>query len=134
MKIDIQARGICCLRPGVKGISDNISVTSVVGRFLEHPRIYYFRNGGDEEILLGSADLMPRNLYRRVETLFPVEDEIIKMSIRDEILNIHLRDNVKARRMLPDGSYERVEPAENEEPLNSQEWMIKNRGVWHHAE
>ncbi len=134
VKIDIQARGICCLRPGVKGISDNISVTSVVGRFLEHPRIYYFRNGGDEEILLGSADLMPRNLYRRVETLFPVEDEIIKMSIRDEILNIHLRDNVKARRMLPDGSYERVEPAENEEPLNSQEWMIKNRGVWHHAE
>ena len=134
VKIDIQARGICCLRPGVKGISDNISVTSVVGRFLEHPRIYYFRNGGDEEILLGSADLMPRNLYRRVETLFPVEDEIIKTSIRDDILNIHLRDNVKARRMLPDGSYERVEPAENEEPLNSQEWMIKNRGVWHHAE
>ena len=134
VKIDIQARGICCLRPGVKGISDNISVTSVVGRFLEHPRMYYFRNGGDEEMLLGSADLMPRNLYRRVETLFPVEDEIIKMSIRDEILNIHLRDNVKARRMLPDGSYERVKPAENEEPLNSQEWMIKNRGVWHHAE
>ena len=134
VKIDIQARGICCLRPGVKGISDNISVTSVVGRFLEHPRIYYFRNGGDEEILLGSADLMPRNLYRRVETLFPVEDEIIKTSIRDEILNIHLRDNVKARRMLPDGSYKRVKPAENEDPLNSQEWMINNRGVWHHAE
>jgi len=134
VKIDIQARGICCLRPGVKGISENISVTSVVGRFLEHPRIYYFRNGGDEEILLGSADLMPRNLYRRVETLFPVEDEIIKMSIRDEILNIHLRENVKARRMLPDGSYERVKPAENEELLNSQEWMIKNRGVWHNAE
>ena len=84
--------------------------------------------------MLGSADLMPRNLYRRVEILFPVEDEIIKTSIRDEILNIHLRDNVKARRMLPDGSYERVKPAENEEPLNSQEWMIKNRGVWHHAE
>jgi len=134
VKIDVQARGICCLRPGVKGISDNISVTSIVGRFLEHPRIYYFRNGGEEEILLGSADLMPRNLYRRVETLFPVEDEIIKTSIRDEILNIHLRDNVKARRMLPDGSYERVKPVENEEPLNSQEWMIKNMGVWHHAE
>ena len=134
VKIDIQARGICCLRPGVKGISDNISVTSVVGRFLEHPRIYYFRNGGDEEILLGSADLMPRNLYRRVETLFPVDDENIKTAIRDEILNVHLRDNVKARRMLPDGNYKRVIPAENEKPLNSQEWMIKNRGVWHHAE
>lgn len=134
VKIDIQARGICCLRPGVKGISDNISVTSIVGRFLEHPRIYYFRNGGEEEILLGSADLMPRNLYRRVETLFPIEDENIKMSIRDQILNVHLRDNVKARRMLPDGSYEPVEPAENEEPLNSQEWMIENRGIWHNAE
>ncbi|HDD62653.1 MAG TPA: polyphosphate kinase 1 [Chloroflexi bacterium] len=134
VKIDIQARGICCLRPGVKGISDNISVTSIVSRFLEHSRIYYFRNGGNEEILLGSADLMPRNLYRRVETLFPVEDESIKKAIRDEILNVHLGDNVKARRMLPDGSYERVMPAENEEPLDSQEWMIKNRGVWHHAE
>ena len=134
VKIDIQARGICCLRPGVKGISDNISVTSIVSRFLEHSRIYYFRNGGNEEILLGSADLMPRNLYRRVETLFPVEDESIKIAIRDEILNVHLGDNVKARRMLPDGSYERVMPAENEEPLDSQEWMIKNRGVWHHAE
>jgi len=134
VKIDIQARGICCLRPGVKGISDNISVTSVVGRFLEHTRIFYFRNGGDEEILLGSADLMPRNLYRRVETLFPVEDKNIKTAIRDEILNVHLGDNVKARRMLPDGSYERVMPAENEKPLNSQEWMIKNRGIWHHAD
>ena len=134
VKIDIQARGICCLRPGVKGISDNISVTSVVGRFLEHPRIYYFRNGGKEEILLGSADLMPRNLYRRVETLFPVEDERIKASIKDEILNIHLRDNVKARMMMPDGSYQRVERADGEEALNSQEWMIKNRGIWHHAE
>ncbi len=134
VKIDIQARGICCLRPGVKGVSENITVTSIVGRFLEHPRIYYFRNGGDEEILLGSADLMPRNLYRRVETLFPVEDDTIKASIRDEILNIHLRDNVKARRMLPDGSYELLKPGENEKPLNSQEWMIKHRGVWHHPE
>lgn len=134
VKIDIQARGICCLRPGVKGVSENITVTSIVGRFLEHPRIYYFRNGGEEEILLGSADLMPRNLYRRVELLFPVEDETIKTALREEILNIHLKDTVKARRMLPDGSYERVKPADNEEALNSQEWMIKNRGIWHHAE
>jgi polyphosphate kinase len=134
VKIDIQARGICCLRPGVKGVSENITVTSIVGRFLEHPRIYYFRNGGEEEILLGSADLMPRNLYRRVELLFPVEDETIKTALREEILNIHLKDNVKARRMLPDGSYERVKPEDNEEALNSQEWMIKNRGIWHHAE
>ncbi|NQS92085.1 MAG: RNA degradosome polyphosphate kinase, partial [Chloroflexi bacterium] len=85
-------------------------------------------------ILIGSADLMPRNLYRRVETLFPVEDEIIKASIRDDILNVHLRDNVKARKMLPDGSFEIINRAENEKPLNSQEWMIKNRGIWHKAE
>jgi polyphosphate kinase len=134
VRIDIQARGICCLRPGIPGISDNITVTSIVGRFLEHPRIYYFRNGGDEEILLGSADLMPRNLYRRVETLFPIEDEKIKISLRDEILFVHLRDNVKARRMLPDGNYEAVTRGEGEESMNSQEWMIKNRGIWHHAE
>ena len=134
VKIDIQARGICCLRPGIPGISENISVTSIVSRFLEHPRIYYFRNGGEEEILLGSADLMPRNLYRRVEILFPVEDDIIKASIRDDILNIHLSDNVKARKMLPDGSFETIKRGENEKPLNSQEWMIKHRGIWHKAE
>ncbi|MEE8355994.1 MAG: polyphosphate kinase 1 [Anaerolineales bacterium] len=134
VKVDIQARGICCLRPGIPGISENITVTSIVGRFLEHARIFYFRNGGEEEILLGSADLMPRNLYRRVETLFPIEDVGIKNSIRDEILQIHLKDNVKARLMLADGSYEPVLKGENEEALNSQEWMIKNRGIWHHPE
>ena len=134
VKIDIQARGICCLRPGIPGISENITVTSVVGRFLEHARIYYFHNGGEEEIILGSADLMPRNLYRRVETLYPIEDEAIKVALRDDILKIHLRDNLKSRLMLPDGSYQRIKPGENEEPLNSQEWLIKNRGKWHHAE
>ena len=134
VKVDIQARGICCLRPGIPGISENITVTSIVGRFLEHPRIYYFRNGGDEEILLGSADLAPRNLYRRVEVLFPIDDENIRNSLRDEILKVHLRDNVKARRMLPDGNYEAVTPGEDDEVMNSQEWMIKNRGIWHHTE
>ena len=134
VKVDIQARGICCLRPGIPGVSDNISVTSIVGRFLEHARIYYFQNGGEEEILLGSADLMPRNLNRRVETLFPVDDEVIKSSIRDEILNIHLKDNVKTRRMLSDGSYEPIVLGDKEKPFNSQEWLIKNRGKWHHAE
>jgi polyphosphate kinase len=134
VKVDIQARGICCLRPGIPGISENITVTSIVGRFLEHTRIFYFRNGGEEEILLGSADLMPRNLYRRVETLFPIDDEGIKNSIRDEILQNHLKDNTKARLMLADGSYEPVMKGEDEEAFNSQEWMIKNRGIWHHAE
>jgi polyphosphate kinase len=134
VKVDIQARGICCLRPGIPGVSENITVTSIVGRFLEHARIYYFRNGGEEEIWLGSADLMPRNLYRRVETLFPIEEETMKNAIRDEILNIHLKDNVKARLMLSDGSYEPVKKGEKEESFNSQEWMINNRGIWHHSE
>lgn len=134
VKIDLQPRGICCLRPGMPGVSENITVTSIVGRFLEHTRIYYFHNGGDYEILTGSADLMPRNLYRRVETLFPVEDPAIKASIRDEILGVHLRDNVKARRMLPDGCYERVQPQEGEERISSQQWLIEHRGIWNHAE
>jgi polyphosphate kinase len=133
VKVEIQARGICCLRPGIPGISENITVTSIVGRFLEHARIFYFRNGGEEEILLGSADLMPRNLYQRVETLFPIEDVGIKNSIRDEILQIHLKDNVKARLMLADGSYQEGMKGENEEDFNSQDWMIENRGIWHHA-
>jgi polyphosphate kinase len=134
VKVDLQVRAICCLRPGVPGISENITVTSIVGRFLEHPRIYYFRNGGDEEILLGSADLMPRNLDNRVETLFPVEDPRLRNALRDQILMIHLRDNVQARRLLPDGSYERVRPKEGEPELNSQLWMLQHRGIWHGKE
>lgn len=134
VKIDLQPRGICCLRPGVEGVSENITVTSIVGRFLEHTRIYYFRNGGDEEIIIGSADLMPRNLYRRVETLVPIEDERLKTALRDEILNIHLKDNVKARRMLPNGKYERVQPKDGDPKINSQLWLIENRGIWHREE
>ncbi|MGD8997940.1 MAG: polyphosphate kinase 1 [Anaerolineae bacterium] len=134
VKIDLQPRGICCLRPGVPGVSDSIEVTSIVGRFLEHTRIYYFHNGGDEEILTGSADLMPRNLYRRVETLFPVEDPALKTALRDQILKIHLKDNVKARRMLPDGNYEWVKPQDDEPGINSQLWLIEHRGVWHSDE
>jgi polyphosphate kinase len=134
VKIDLQVRGICCLRPGLPGVSDNIKVTSIVGRFLEHTRIYYFRNGGDEEVLLGSADLMPRNLDNRVETLFPVEDPRVRQALRDQILAVHLKDNVKARSMLPDGSYERVRPMDNEPDLDSQLWMLVHRGVWHGEE
>lgn len=134
VKVDLQPRGICCLRPGVPGVSENITVTSIVGRFLEHARIYYFRNGGEEEILTGSADLMPRNLDRRVETLFPVEDMRLKTALRDEILKIHMNDNVKSRRMLPDGSYERVQPTDGEPEIDSQRWLIKNRGIWNSEE
>ena len=134
VKVELQPRGICCLRPGVPGVSENIEVTSIVGRFLEHARIYYFRNGGDEEILTGSADLMPRNLYKRVETLFPIEDAGLKTALRDQILRVHLQDNVKARRMLADGSYERVVPGDDEPRINSQQWLIEHRGVWHSEE
>jgi polyphosphate kinase len=130
VKVDLQVRGICCLRPGVPGVSENITVTSIVGRFLEHPRIFYFRNGGDEELLLGSADLMPRNLNRRVEQLFPVEDPHLRRALRDDILDVHLKDNVQARRLLPDGVYERVHPKDGETPLDSQLWMIEHRGIW----
>ena len=126
VKIDLLVRGMCSLRPGVPGVSDNIRVTSIVGRFLEHSRIYWFRNGGDEQVLVGSADLMPRNLNRRVEVLFPVEDQAIVRRLRDEILDVYLRDNVKARFMQADGSYVHAYPAEGEEPLDSQAWFIEH--------
>ncbi len=134
VEIDLQVRGICCLRPGVPGVSENITVTSIVGRFLEHPRIFYFRNGGKEEMFVGSADLMPRNLDRRVEQLFPVEDPDLLKSVYRQILQVHLRDNVQSRRLLADGTWERLHPKEGEPALNSQLWMIENRGVWNHEE
>ncbi len=127
VKVDLFVRGICCLRPGLAGISDNIQVISIVGRFLEHSRIYYFRNGGSEEIYLGSADLMPRNIDRRVEVLFPVEDRQMIQHIRDDILSYYGKDNVKARKMLADGTYLRIPPNKDEEPLNIQNWLINNR-------
>ena len=96
VKIDLIVRGMCCLRPGIKGVSENIRVISVVGRFLEHSRIYYFSNGGKEEIFLGSADLMPRNINSRVEVLFPVEDTKIIRYLRDNVLAEYKHDNVKA--------------------------------------
>jgi polyphosphate kinase len=130
VKIDLQVRGICCLRPGIPGISEKIAVTSVVGRFLEHSRLYYFRNGGEEILLSGSADLMPRNLERRVEILFPIRDPKVKETMLD-ILQMHLRDTVKARRLLPDGSYERIAAAPGEKGLESQAWMLAHRGIWH---
>jgi polyphosphate kinase len=134
VKIDLQVRGMCCLRPGLPGVSENITVTSIVGRFLEHSRIFYFRNGGQEEILLGSADLMPRNLDGRVEALFPVEDPRLRDTLRDHILGTHLKDTVQARRLLPDGRYERVRPKGGDPGLNSQLWMLEHRGIWHSEE
>lgn len=131
VKIDLVVRGVCCLRPEVPGVSDNIRVISIVGRFLEHTRIYYFRNGGDEEVLLGSADLMPRNLSRRVEILFPVENPHLRDMIINTILKTHIKDTAQAHVLHRDGSYEKVLPAEGEAPLNSQMWMMEHRGIWH---
>ncbi len=128
IKIDLIIRGICGLRPGIPNLSDNIKVTSIVGRFLEHSRIYYFHNGGTPEIYLGSADIMPRNLDNRVETLFPIEDPNLKQELI-EIMEIMLADNVQARLLRPDGTYTRLTPAAHEQPHNSQlEFMAKAYG------
>ena len=129
VKIDLIVRGICCLRPGVKGVSENIRVISVVGRFLEHSRIYYFCNGDNEEIYLGSADLMPRNLNRRVEVLFPLEDASLVRYLRDNVLAEYLHDNIKARIMQPDGTYIRRKKAPKEKPFNIQTYFIEQRLV-----
>ncbi len=127
VQVDLLVRGICCLRPGLEGISENIRVISIVGRFLEHSRIYYFLNDGDEEVYLGSADLMPRNLNRRVEVIFPAENPALVRKIRDEIIETYLADNVKARLMQPDGTYRRIRPAEGQEPFNAQQHFINLR-------
>jgi len=107
-EIDLIVRGICALRPGVRGVSDRIRVRSIVGRFLEHSRIYYFANGDEEEIYIGSADWMPRNLYERVEVLVPLRDEFLRERVRREILDAYLADNRKARILLPDANYIRA--------------------------
>ncbi len=122
--IDLIVRGICCLRPGWPGRSETIRVGSIVGRFLEHSRIYRFINGGKEEIYLGSADLMNRNLDRRVEVLFPIEDERIKERIVREILGPALDDNVKMRWLQMDGTYLRPRSAD-EKPFNLQEYLLE---------
>jgi len=130
IKVDLNVRGLCCLRPGIKGVSDNISVISIVGRFLEHARIYYFPRDPEDEVLIGSSDMMFRNLNERIEVLLPVPDSRLRCALVEDVLKIHLSDNVKARRLLPDGTYERVEPKQGDEVINSQTWLIKNRGVW----
>jgi polyphosphate kinase len=112
VEIDLLVRGMCALRPGVRGISDRIRVRSIVGRFLEHSRIFYFANGGDEEVYLASADWMPRNLYERVEVMFPVKDPMLRNRIQHEILDAYLADTIKARVLRKDGSYVRAWQAE----------------------
>lgn len=131
VRIDLNIRGLCCLKPGIPGVSENIRVTSIVDRFLEHSRIYYFENNGDPEMYMGSSDMMPRNLLARVEVLFPVRDPRIMSNIRDRILRMHLSDNTKSWLLNPDGSYTKVTVAEGEPRIRSQEWFIENRGLWH---
>ncbi len=111
---------MCCLRPGVPHLSDNIRVISIVGRFLEHSRVYYFRNEGNEEIYVGSADLMQRNIDRRVETVFPINDPVLMRRIKVEVLTLGLSDNVKARELCPDGSYVFLRRGQGEQLVNSQ--------------
>jgi polyphosphate kinase len=117
VSIDLVVRGICTLRPGIPGISENIRVRSIVGRLLEHSRVYYFENAGDYEIYIGSSDLMPRNLDRRVEVLTPIDDPGIRRFLRDEYLADYLRDNTKSHELLADGSYRKI--AAGEEPAFS---------------
>ena len=120
VSIDLIVRGICCLRPGVAGLSETIRVISIVGRFLEHSRIFYFANGGADEIYFGSADWMSRNLEHRVEVVAPIDDGSLRRKLKEDVLDVYLRDNVKARRLLPDGTYERIRSREGEQEVDSQ--------------
>ena len=125
VRIDIICRGICALRPGIPGISETIRVISIVDRFLEHSRVFYFGNGGESEVYVGSADWMDRNLSRRVEVLFPVEQPNLKQRLISEIIAISLADIVKARELLPSGAYRRLVPVGNEPKLRSQERFLE---------
>jgi polyphosphate kinase len=123
VRVDLIVRGVCMLRPGVPGVSENITVRSVVGRFLEHSRVFYFGNDGLEEVYIGSADLMHRNLNRRVEVVTPIKDPALKKYLKETVLDTYLRDNVKARSLREDGSYEQAEPPPGAERVSSQEYF-----------
>ncbi len=124
VQIDLIVRGICVLRPGIKGLSENIRVISIVGRFLEHSRIFYFSNGGEEEIFIGSADWMHRNLDRRVEAIVPIKDLRLAKYLRDEILGMYLKDNVNSQILDSDGTYKSLKVKENSQPFDSQLYFV----------
>jgi polyphosphate kinase len=126
--IDLIVRGICILRPGVPGLSQTINVTSIVGRYLEHSRIYYFQNGGADDLYIGSADWMMRNLDRRVEVITPIEDPNLKKHLKEEILDVSLNDNTKARRLMVDGKYERRRQTVGEEKADAQTYFMNLYG------
>jgi polyphosphate kinase len=119
-RIELVIRGTCCLRPGIPGVSDGIRVISIVDKFLEHSRIFFFENAGNPEIFLGSADWMPRNFFRRIELMFPVEDPRLKARLMTELLQIVLSDNVKARQLGADGTYSRIARSGDEASIRSQ--------------
>ena len=123
VKVDLLVRGICSLVPGIKDVSENIRVISILGRYLEHSRIFYFQNDGNEEIYLGSADMMPRNLNHRVEVIFPVERPEHIRYLRDQVLETYLKDNKRARIMQADGTYKRLYPPETEKGVDVQAWL-----------
>ena len=124
VKIDLLIRGVCGLSPGMPGLSETITVTSHVGRFLEHSRCFYFHNGGADELFIGSADLMTRNLDRRVELLFPIENSRLRKFIVETVLTPYLKDNTQGRRLESDGTYTRIKPAPDDPPFHVQNWFI----------
>jgi polyphosphate kinase len=129
VRIDLIVRGTCCLRPRIPGISDNIRVTSIVDKYLEHSRISYFQNGDDPEVFLSSADWMPRNFRRRLEIMFPIEDPQLKRRLFDGILGVVLADNLKARELQPDGTYRRVPPPKPGEPVIRSQVEFQNMAL-----
>jgi polyphosphate kinase len=128
VKVDLLVRGMCCLLPGIQGMSDQIRVISVVGRYLEHSRIYYFLNNGSEEVYLSSADLMSRNLDHRVEIMFPVENPAHVQYLHHDVLENYFKADLHARIMQPDGSYTRLKPL-NAETFDVQDWLMS---IAHH--
>ena len=126
VKIDLIVRGVCMLRPGVPGLSENITVRNVIGRFLEHSRVFYFANGGNDEVYIGSADWMSRNLKYRIEVVAPVREPPLLHYLRDVLLAAYLRDNVKARELQPDGSYARIQREPGEKPFDSQQFFLNH--------
>ena len=134
VRVRLQIRGICCLRPGVPGVSETIEVTSIVGRFLEHARVFYFRNGGDDEMYIGSADLMPRNLDRRVEVLVPIRGKELRETLLRDMLETHLADTAKAWKLSADGAYFRIAPAEGTPAVDSQKIMMQHGKGWNPPE
>ena len=123
VQIDLLVRGICCLRPGIPGVSENIRVVSVVDRFLEHSRIFSFGSSERAEVLVSSADWMPRNFTRRIEVMFPIDDPALRSRLLNDILAASLADGVKARRLAPDGAYSRAQRSEG--AVRSQEHFLR---------